>query len=266
MEAPPYLDNIRAADVVWHATDPMWDVVEPNRSPLDLSSWSGIVENSPADHVVTVRSGTRLGDLQVALAETRQWLPHGGSPFDHPETTLAQAIGFAMPHRLEGKFGSWRDWILGMTVLLGDGVLAKSGSKVVKSVAGYDAHKFFVGARGTFGVIVDVTLRTWPLPDEPVTTEPRSTEGERPWVQRTLATDFGRAIDSAGDALIAMDEPTSTLWARTDRGLGRFPHDWAVRGCPGEVELDSGELPILRRAKELLDPPGKFNPGALGAF
>lgn len=265
MEAPPFLDQVRSADLVWHATDPIWDVVQPDRSPLDLSTWSGIVENSPADHVVTVRSGTRLGELQTALAETRQWLPHGGSPFEDPDVTLAQAIGFAMPHRLEGKFGSWREWILGMTVLLGDGVLAKSGSKVVKSVAGYDAHKFFVGARGTFGVIVEVTLRTWPLPAIRVLSA-QSADGERPWVQRTLASDLRTAIESAGEALVAVDEPTSTLWARTDRGLARFSQDWVVRGFPGELDIHSDELQFLRRAKELLDPPGKFNPGALGAF
>ncbi len=266
MEAPPYLDSIRFADVVWHSTDSVWDVVQPDRSPLDLSAWSGIVENSPADHVVTVRSGTRIADLQAALAETRQWVPHGGSPFDGPAATLASMIGFAMPHRVEGKFGSWREWILGMTVVLGDGLLAKSGSKVVKSVAGYDAHKFFVGARGTFGVIVEVTLRTWPLPDVPPIAHPGSTDGERPWVQRTLASDFSAAIEGAGDALIEVHERTSTLWARTDGGLDRFPHDWVVRGRPGELELDLAAIPYLRRAKELLDPLGKFNPGALGAF
>jgi glycolate oxidase FAD binding subunit len=66
------------------------------------------------------------------------------------------------PHRL--RYGTGRDLVLGMRVAYADGTLARSGAKVVKSVAGYDVHKLHVGALGTLGVIVEVALRLHPLP------------------------------------------------------------------------------------------------------
>ncbi|MEI7771812.1 MAG: FAD-binding oxidoreductase, partial [Chloroflexales bacterium] len=61
-------------------------------------------------------------------------------------------------------YGAPRDWTLGMRVALGDGRLVKSGARVVKNVAGYDAHKLHIGALGTLGVIVEATFKVAPLP------------------------------------------------------------------------------------------------------
>ena len=62
------------------------------------------------------------------------------------------------------RFGSVRDLILGVTVVLANGTIARSGGRVVKNVAGYDLPKLFTGSYGTLGVITEVTLRTYPLP------------------------------------------------------------------------------------------------------
>jgi glycolate oxidase FAD binding subunit len=131
---------------------------------LDLRGLNRIIEYSPADLVITVEAGATLGATQEALAA------HGQSlPWDPPLPARATlggllASGAAGPLRL--GYGAPRDWILGMRVALGDGRLIHSGAKVVKNVAGYDAHKLHLGALGTLGVIAEITFKVAPLPAE----------------------------------------------------------------------------------------------------
>ena len=182
----------------------------------------------------------------------------------------------ALPHVLEAQCGTWRDWVLGMTVVLADGTSAKCGSKVVKNVAGYDVQKLFVGSRETLGIIVELTLRTYPLralPEPDV--EIRMWEGihanKQVWVQRTLATDFSMAVRNAGDRLIATDRATHTLWALVpmEEELPRFEGDWVLRSGCGRKNIaltDEAQIRLMRRAKELFDPGHKLNPGEMVIF
>ena len=62
------------------------------------------------------------------------------------------------------RFGALRDLIIGVTLALPDGTLARSGGKVVKNVAGYDLPKLATGALGTLGVITRAVFRLHPLP------------------------------------------------------------------------------------------------------
>jgi glycolate oxidase FAD binding subunit len=62
------------------------------------------------------------------------------------------------------KYGSLRDLIIGMTIVLADGTIARSGGKVVKNVAGYDLHKLMTGAFGTLGIITEITFRLHSIP------------------------------------------------------------------------------------------------------
>ena len=61
------------------------------------------------------------------------------------------------------KYGGLRDLIIGMTIVLADGTIAKTGGKVVKNVAGYDLHKLMTGSFGTLGVIAEVNFRLHPV-------------------------------------------------------------------------------------------------------
>jgi glycolate oxidase FAD binding subunit len=62
------------------------------------------------------------------------------------------------------RYGTARDLLIGVTVVLADGSVAKAGGKVVKNVAGYDLGKLYTGAHGSLGVIVSTTWRLHPLP------------------------------------------------------------------------------------------------------
>jgi glycolate dehydrogenase FAD-binding subunit len=120
-----------------------------------------VLEHAAGDLVVRVQAGVRLADLQTVLAPAGQWLA-----LDPPEpratvggVVAANASG---PRRL--RYGTVRDLIIGITVVLADGTVARAGGKVVKNVAGYDLAKLFCGSLGTLGMIAEATFRLHPRP------------------------------------------------------------------------------------------------------
>jgi glycolate oxidase FAD binding subunit len=131
---------------------------------LDLCCMNEIVEHAAGDLVVRAHAGVTMEALSAALAERGQELALD-PPFAEGSTvggTLAAAV--AGPRAF--RFGTARDLLIGITVVLPDGTIAKSGGKVVKNVAGYDLGKLFTGSFGTLGVIAEATFRLHPLPVE----------------------------------------------------------------------------------------------------
>jgi glycolate oxidase FAD binding subunit len=119
-----------------------------------------VLEHVTGDLVVRVQAGARMGHVAKVLARAGQRIS-----LDAPaDATVGGVIadGLAGPLRL--RFGTPRDLLIGITVVRADGVIAHSGGKVVKNVAGYDLGKLFAGSRGTLGVIVEATFRLHPLP------------------------------------------------------------------------------------------------------
>jgi glycolate oxidase FAD binding subunit len=222
--------------------------------PIDLPA--GIVELSPEDLVVTVGTGTRLCDLAEELGQRNLRLGLGPTPFTHPETTLAESIALALPHLEEARFGTWRDWILGCTVVLGDGTVARSGSRAVKSVAGYDVHKLPVGARGVFGIVIEVHLRLFA--GRAHLEEGVAHPTGQPWIARVDLSEVDRVADQCTP--LVTDPSTGTLWGEGAPPLLPVP-SWLIQ--PGPLALPPGELIFFQRAKRLLDPESKLNPGAV---
>ena len=131
--------------------------------PLDTRGHAGIVDYEPTELVITVRAGTKLADVERAMAGEGQMLgfepPHFGD-----EATLGGAIatGFSGPRRPYA--GAARDFVLGMRVVDGRGDDLAFGGRVMKNVAGFDVSRLMVGALGTLGVIAEVSLKCLPLP------------------------------------------------------------------------------------------------------
>lgn len=227
---------------------------------------TGIVEHMASDQVVVVGAGTPLAELDAALREKGQALPWH-DPIFGLGGTVGGALAMNLPNGLESRCGTWRDWVLGMTVVRADGQIAKAGSRSVKNVAGYDVHKFLVGSRGSLAVIAEVILRTLPvgaIPASPCEVLAAPTGGNV-WIQRTDRARAAELREKAQGRVLAFDLETATLWSEADAGPD-LPGWWLASNSKGGrmAPLDSAAAHYLRRAKQEFDPTGKLNPGEFG--
>jgi glycolate oxidase FAD binding subunit len=110
-----------------------------------------------------------LARAQEEFARAGQMLALDPPLGDDGAATVGGVVATGDSGPLRHRYGAPRDLVLGMTVALSDGTVAKSGSRVIKNVAGYDLAKLFSGSFGTLGLILQVTVRLHPLPSETVT-------------------------------------------------------------------------------------------------
>lgn len=128
---------------------------------LSVQAHCGIVSYEPTELVITARAGTRLADIEKALAERGQTLP-----FEPPHFSAASTFGGAIATGLSGPArpytGSARDFVLGAKVLTGKGEILKFGGQVMKNVAGFDVSRLMTGSLGTLGILLEVSLKVLP--------------------------------------------------------------------------------------------------------
>jgi glycolate oxidase FAD binding subunit len=120
-----------------------------------------VLEHEAGDLTAIVEAGVRVGDLNERFAAHGQMLAL--DPPGNPTIGACIAANLSGPRRY--RYGTARDLVIGVTVVLADGTIASSGGKVVKNVAGYDLGKLFCGSEGRLGLIARVALRLHPLPD-----------------------------------------------------------------------------------------------------
>ncbi|MCD2197083.1 FAD-binding protein [Actinomycetospora endophytica] len=135
----------------------------PDATVISVRGLAGVVAHNPGDMTVAVGAGTPLDALQSALAEHGQRVA-----FDAARVRRGATVGGLFATADSGPlalaYGSLRDLVIGVTVVLADGTVARSGGHVIKNVAGYDLAKLLHGAHGTFGVMSEVVLRLHPRP------------------------------------------------------------------------------------------------------
>jgi glycolate oxidase FAD binding subunit len=141
---------------------------EPQGEPLDVTGHRGIVSHEPTELVITARAGTPLAEIETALAEKDQMLgfepPHFGN-----NATLGGAIACGLSGPRRPYTGSARDFVLGVKIINGKGEILKFGGQVMKNVAGFDLSRLMVGAFGTLGVLLEVSLKVLPRPAREIT-------------------------------------------------------------------------------------------------
>ncbi len=143
---------------------------------LSLQRLKHVVEHAWADLTVTVEAGCTFAELQRRLAEHGQRLAL--DPLWPQQATVGGILSANDTGALRLYYGGLRDLVIGVTLILADGTIARSGGKVVKNVAGYDLPKLAAGALGTLGIITRAVFRVHPLPanTRTLSLQPENTE------------------------------------------------------------------------------------------
>jgi glycolate dehydrogenase FAD-binding subunit len=170
---------------------------DPPRCDVELhtSRLDRVLEHSQADMVVSVEAGITLEALQAELDKTGQFLPL--DPFNSPGHTIGGLLATGWTGPLRQRFGSPRDFLIGLRVALPDGRLASAGGRVVKNVSGYDMMKLHFGAMGSLGVIVAASFKVFPKALHDVTVEASYPSFDEAWA----ASDKAQALPHAPAAL-----------------------------------------------------------------
>jgi glycolate oxidase FAD binding subunit len=123
----------------------------------------GIVEYEPDNMTVSVLAGTTLKELQETLSTHKQFLPLDAP---HPErATAGGLVSCNTSGPIRFRYGTIRDFLLGVKIVHADGTATKAGGKLVKNVTGYDMCKLYTGALGTLGILTELTFKVQPQPE-----------------------------------------------------------------------------------------------------
>jgi glycolate oxidase FAD binding subunit len=141
---------------------------------ISTKSLSGVHEHSWQDLTATVAAGTTWQTMQQTLAQHNQRVAL--DPLFPDQATVGGILSTNDSGLLRMRYGSLRDLVLGMTIVLADGAIARTGGKVVKNVAGYDLPKLLTGSFGTLGIITEATFRLHPLQPHAATFTIRSSD------------------------------------------------------------------------------------------
>ena len=225
---------------------------------LDLAGLDRVVEDNPDDLTATVEAGLTAGALAARLAPRRQWLPV--DPPGAATRTLGGLVATGAHGPLRVRYGTLRDFLLGVRFVQADGVITWGGSRVVKSVTGYDVPKLMVGALGTLGVLCELTLRLHPRPEAEATRlstfdsvdaaaafvarvldsslEPNRIElvngaalgrlGLDGHASAAIAISVGSVEDAVRDQLAAVEELARSVGGKTEPGPSAFWETYAT--------------------------------------
>lgn len=130
---------------------------------LSTLAYRGIIDYEPTELVITARAGTPLAEIEAALHDNGQMLAFE-PPYFGGDATLGGCIAAGLSGPRRPYAGAARDLVLGVRMLDGNGADLKFGGQVMKNVAGYDVSRLMAGSMGTLGVILEVSLKTLPLP------------------------------------------------------------------------------------------------------
>jgi glycolate oxidase FAD binding subunit len=136
--------------------------------PFQVAEHSGVTHYEPSELVITARCGTPLADIEKLLAANGQMLAFEPPHFDKT-ATLGGTVATGLSGSRRAYTSAVRDVVLGVSMINGQGEVLKFGGEVMKNVAGFDVSRVQVGALGTLGVLLDISLKVLPRPETETT-------------------------------------------------------------------------------------------------
>lgn len=130
---------------------------------LNFTKMNKILELNKTNMTITVQAGTAISDIQNAVSEVGLFFPLD------PSNLIVSTIGGAIAQSAGGpktfKYGSTKDYVLGLKVVLANGDVIETGSSMIKNATGYHLEQLFIGSEGTLGLVVEATLKLIPKPE-----------------------------------------------------------------------------------------------------
>lgn len=129
---------------------------------LEMTRMSSILQIDEANLMAEVEPGCVVADLQRAVEKRGLFYPP--DPASNEFSTIGGNVAECSGGLRAVKYGVTRDYVLALEIVLASGEVIHTGSRTLKSVAGYDLVRLFVGSEGTLGVFTRILLRLIPLP------------------------------------------------------------------------------------------------------
>lgn len=229
---------------------------------LDTRGHAGIVDYEPTELVMTARCGTALAEIEAALAQKGQMLA-----FEPPHFGAGATVGGAVAAGLSGPrrqaAGSVRDFVLGAKILDGRGEELAFGGQVMKNVAGYDVSRLMAGSLGTLGLILEVSVKTFPAPAVEVTLrlempEDKAIETLNRWAGRPLPISASAYL--GGELSVRLSGARAAVRAAREKLGGALAgHDEAGRFWTGIRDHGGAffrtDMPLWRLSVPSATPP-----------
>jgi len=214
---------------------------------LETGRMNRVLAHEAGDLIVEAEAGASLEDLQTIVRGSGQMLAID-SP--HPHATLGGMVAANTSGARRFRYGTLRDLVIGLTIVLPDGTVARSGGRVVKNVAGYDLGKLFTGSLGTLGLISQIIFRLHAVPPARALVEidVDSIQAVGDVVQVLLHSPLvPSAIELSGPAT---QRRINVLFEGTEAGVT----EQAQRAC--NLTAISGRPSIAESAEDDLEPGG----------
>ncbi len=233
---------------------------------LTTTALAGVTLYEPEALTLVVAAGTPLAEIEALLAEHGQRLAF--EPMDHRPLLGSEGvptIGGVVSANVSGPrrivAGACRDTLLGARFVSGKGEILKSGGRVMKNVTGYDLARLMAGARGTLGVLTEVSFKVLPAPETEATLVARGHDAHRAvaLLSRALGSPWGvtGAAHLPADLAGGMSETRIRLEGREDSVRTRG--EKLVRHLGGDWEMVRAEdsVALWREVRDVLPFAGQ---------
>jgi glycolate oxidase FAD binding subunit len=215
----------------------------PGRGPEEVDIATGgldrILEHNVGDFTAVLEAGVRLADAQAAFAAEGQMLALDPPLGAGDAATIGGVMATADSGPLRHRYGGVRDLVVGITVVLSDGTIARAGGKVIKNVAGYDLGKLFAGSYGTLGLIARIAVRLHPLAPSTATLTAESAD----------PAELGAAALALADLPLEADS-FDVAW---ENGRGRLELRFSGSAADRRAEAAVAAVPLSSATVETAD-------------